>query len=714
MRDDQSYSKLKKMNKKIIEANRDFLTSASGNGFNLNPLKVSVKISGIYVLIGCLWILFSEKILYQFIKDAQTIATVSMIKGWGFVLATGFLTYMLVYRTMGRIRKTEQKVVESYAELSATYEELEASFADTSKAEEMLKQQYDELQKYSGMLEISEDRLKRAQTLAKVGNWELDLKENSMWASEQAFRLYGLEYVSTGIPYVSAHEIVHPDDRERLENALKALLEENAVYDLEFRVIDHKRKEERIIHSVAQLENSIDGKPKRVLGVIQDITESRRNQEAVKHLAYYDGLTDLPNKLLFTEKLQAAMKTALKNDEKIALVVFDISNFKKINDLLGHIIGDELLKAVSERLQPLILERSGILARFTGDEFAFFIEEVKERESIKDLITQLLDVSDQPFHIKNYTISISTSFGIAIFPEQAEAEDLLLKNADTAKFKAKEAGRNMYKFYDDNIREEVHKRICIENYLQGALNNNELYLCYQPQVDTKSRRLRGIEALLRWNCPRMGRIPPMEFISIAEETGMIVEIGEWVLEKACAANKIWQDIYKEDMIISVNISPVELKQKNFADKVKDILKKTGLNPELLELEITENVLIESFEFVEMLEDLKKIGVKISLDDFGTGYSSLNYLTKLPINTLKIDKSFLDAIKTDRKQKDVIESIISLIHKIGLEVIAEGVETNDQLDYLINSACDSVQGYLISKPLEEKQLAQILENGPYVI
>jgi len=281
-------------------------------------------------------------------------------------------------------------------------------------------------------------------------------------------------------------------------------------------------------------------------------------------------------------------------------------------------------------------------------------------------------------------------------------------------YKAKEIGRNNYKFYDDNLRDEVFKKLKMEEHLSNALEKDELYLCYQPQVDIKSCKIRGFEALLRWKNGEIGMISPLEFIPIAEETGLIIPIGEWVLEKACETNKIWQENHNFNAIISVNISPVQLKQNDFAEKVKRILDKTGLKPEFLEIEITESILIDSFDIVDMLWELKKLGVKISLDDFGTGFSSLNYLTKLPLNTLKVDKTFVDNIKTDSKEKAVIESIISLVHKLELEVIAEGVETKEQLEYLIQSNCNNVQGFLFCKPLIESELRDIVKKGEITI
>jgi len=693
-----------------------FLKHMPRYGSSFNPQKVSMKISSIYIFIGCLCVLFSNRILYRLVSDKNIIRIINMLQGWFFVILSGIIIYMLVYYTMKRIRKVEKKVVENYDELSATYEELEASYEEISASEEEIKQQFDELQVYSNLIRASEARLSAAQALAKVGNWELDLESKIVWASEEAFRIYGINNITNNLSLEESQSAVHENDRENMNVALKLLIEENEKYDVEFRVIRLNDNEQRILRSVAEIDFNLLGKPKKVLGVLQDITESRLNQETLKRLAYYDELTALPNRVLFIDRLKNAMDTAKRTNSKIAVVFFDIDSFKKINDILGHYIGDRLLIDISNKLKSS-LQVNQTLARFSGDEFTIFIENISQTDKIMIFIDRIKKIFDSPFDVDNHSIHLSSNFGISIFPDHGKSVEELLQNADTAMYKAKEIGGSNYQFYNDNMRDEVLKKLKIEKYLRMALEKDELYLCYQPQVDTKSCKIRGFEALLRWKNDDIGMISPLEFIPIAEETGLIIPIGEWVLEKACEVNKIWQGKYNSNIIMSVNISPVQLKQNNFAGQVKCILDKTGLNPELLELEITENILIDSFDIndiVDILWELKKIGVKISLDDFGTGFSSLNYLTKLPINTLKIDKSFVDYIKTGSKEKAIIESIIALVHKLELEVIAEGVETIEQLEYLIQSNCDNVQGFLFCKPLIESELKGIIEKGEITV
>lgn len=690
-----------------------FINHIPRYGSSFSPQKLSLRISSIYIMIGCLWILFSDRILNILVSDKDKITLISMIKGWFFVIASGVVIYILIFYTLKRVRKAEKIVVDSYNELTATYEELEASHEEITASEEEIKQQFDELQVYSNINKESEDRLNRAQALAKVGNWELDTQRNTIWASEEAFRLYGINHETNILPLAEAHLAIHEDDRDKMDLALKLLLEKNEKYDMEFRVIKVNDNTERIMHSIAEIEFNQSGKPEKVLGVIQDITESMKNQETIKHLAYYDKLTDLPNRVLFIDRLKDAIDTAKMTNTKIAVVFFDIDNFKKVNDLFGHYAGDKLLIDISTKLK-LSLQEHETLARFSGDEFTIFIENIAKTEEIIVFIDRIKKTFDNSFSADKHAINISSSFGISIFPDHGESVEELLKNADLAMYKAKEIGRNNYKFYDDKMRDEFLLKLQIEKHLSTALERNELYLCYQPQVDIKSYKIRGLEALLRWRSADIGIISPYEFIPIAEESGLIISIGEWVLEKSCEMNRLWQENYNFFAIISVNISPVQFKQINFVEKVKFILDKTGLKPEYLELEITENVLIDSFDIVDILWELKKFGVKISLDDFGTGFSSLNYLSKLPLNTLKIDKEFVKNIRHNSKEKTVTESIISLVHKLELEVVAEGVETIEQLEFLKKSNSDNVQGFLFSKPLIESELIDIIKKGEITI
>ncbi|MDP4127850.1 MAG: EAL domain-containing protein, partial [Bacillota bacterium] len=443
-----------------------------------------------------------------------------------------------------------------------------------------------------------------------------------------------------------------------------------------------------------------------ITGTDHDISEIRENERAIRHLAYYDSLTDLPNRVLFIDRLNNAIERTKRNQTNLAVIFLDFDNFKNINDTLGHLIGDKLIKEVSNKFKQIIRKHETV-ARFGGDEFAIIIDDITCKEDIIRFIKRLRSVFDDPFNINGNELFVGSSMGVSIYPNDSDNIYELMKNADTAMYEAKEVGKNTYRFYNQEMMKDIIRKLEIERCLRNALNNNELFLRYQPQIEAKTGRVRGCEALLRWESQELGMISPSEFIPIAEDTGLIMQIGEWVLTIACRNNKEWQDKYGFKKVIAVNISAIQLRHKNFIEIVKKVLNETGMRPEYLELEITESVLINSFDMVSMaLEELKNMGVKIALDDFGTGYSSLNYLQKLPFNTLKIDKTFVQDIKVGSKEELISETIISFSHNLGLEVIAEGVETKEQLEFLQRAECDNFQGFLLCKPINENEIAMI--------
>ena len=452
-----------------------------------------------------------------------------------------------------------------------------------------------------------------------------------------------------------------------------------------------------------------DQKAVGMMGTIHDISETKKHEKSMDYLAYYDSLTELPNRLLLNERLKAAMNRAKQNRSKVAIIFFDLDNFKKINDTFGHTVGDGLLKSVSRELKK-ILRKNEMLARFGGDEFVMLLEHAKSGEKVMRFLERIRAALNQSFEVEHHVIHISSSIGVAMYPEDGMTCEELIKNADTAMYKAKEQEKNSFRFYNSDMRDEMLKRMTVEGHLGNALKNKELSVNYQPLIQSSSGYIRGCEALLRWESPILGKISPTEFIPIAEETGLIYSIGEWVLRMACRENKRWQELYGSRTIISVNISLIQLRQKNFIEMVQGILAETGLEAKYLELEVTESIFIDPFDsIIEKLQNLRNTGVKISLDDFGTGFSSLNYLTKLPLDSVKIDKSFVQNIKYGTVEREMIQSIISLAHHLNLEIIAEGVEEKEQLQYLIDGNCDYCQGFLLFMPERKEKMEEILQR-----
>lgn len=435
--------------------------------------------------------------------------------------------------------------------------------------------------------------------------------------------------------------------------------------------------------------------------------ELRSNYNHIEYLAYHDVLTNLPNKLAFIERVNTTLASSPGSNKLHAVYFVDLDNFKTINDTLGHDYGDNLLSQTAEQLL-FMTSSDDILARAGGDEFLLFRENLNSISEATDFAAQVINAFRKPFNLNGEIAYVSMSIGIAIYPKNGLTTNSLIKNADIAMYKSKDTGKNKYTLFDKSMEEELNRNTIILEVLRHAINNQEIYVKYQPQFNITNDKIIGFEALMRIKNSKLGDISPTEFIPIAEESGLIVELGEWILREACRFNKSLLDLGFPTYIVSVNISSIQINRAGFIYMLDNILKETGLPPELLELEITESTIVSSLaDATKLLANLQALGVRISLDDFGTGYSSLNYLTSMPINTLKIDKSFIDNISSNKKDSYIAEAIISLAHSIDVEVIAEGVEDHNQLDILKHKKCDIVQGFVYSKPLLPTALIDIL-------
>ena len=465
----------------------------------------------------------------------------------------------------------------------------------------------------------------------------------------------------------------------------------------------------KIFNIVAVPFFNAESSPTGVTITWNDVTDLREQEQTIRKIAYFDDLTGLPNRASVISRLDQALYYSRQRELRTSVVFIDIDNFKNYNDTFGHFFGDEILIEASRRFSDC-LRKYDVVGRLGGDEFIIIIRDVRQKNEVVEVIHRLEHSLEEPMKIKDRLLYLSISSGIAFFPDDGNSVEDLLRNADTAMYRAKELGRNNYQFYDKSMKDEVVHRMELEKRLREAMVKKELALYFQPQYFLDNRSLRGNEVLLRWINDEVGMISTTEFIPVAEETGMIHAIGEWILVEACIQNVKWCEHFGREMIISVNVSPIQLKQKNFVEIVDRALEISGMDSKLLELEITEGILIESKSYVlQLLQGLRKRGIKIALDDFGTGYSSLNYLKELEFDTLKIDKSFIDKIDEGEKESSILNTIIDLVKKLGLDLIAEGVETYSQMHYLEDRGCDIVQGYLFGKPLSKKGLEKMLKR-----
>lgn len=452
------------------------------------------------------------------------------------------------------------------------------------------------------------------------------------------------------------------------------------------------------------------GKTRHYVGVFSDITHNRENEERLHNLAYYDPLTSLPNRTLFHDRLQQMVTRADRSKSLAAVMFLDLDRFKMINDTLGHKAGDTLLVETANRLTGCI-RKSDVVARLGGDEFTVILHDVENTECIAQLADKIIDAVSLPYMLEGQEVVVTTSIGISVYPYSGTTAEALTKAADIAMYEAKSRGRNNYQFFRHAASEGVIALFTLENHLRHALDRDEFIIHYQPQVDIETGKINGVEALLRWRHPLYGEILPGAFLAVAEETGLIVAIGEWVIRQACAQNKAWQDMGLPPMRVAVNLSGRQLRRRNFAEKVAEILDETGLDSNWLELELTEDVILQNAqEVLGLLNQLKSMGVWLSIDDFGIGHSSLSYLKRFPIDSVKIDKSFIRNVTSCQDDASISRAIIALANSLELKVIAEGVEHDDQLHFLRSHQCHDAQGYLFSHPLPLEAITALLHKS----
>jgi diguanylate cyclase (GGDEF)-like protein/PAS domain S-box-containing protein len=490
-------------------------------------------------------------------------------------------------------------------------------------------------------------------------------------------------------------ETIHPDDREKvLQMYQKRLSGEDVPTTYTIKQVNKNSEIREHEISVVLIPNT---NPVQTLVVNKDVTEQKNIEKRIEFMAHHDTITGLHNRLVLQERANKILVDARKTDKQVAFLFIDLDGFKTINDSLGHIIGDIVLKTVAQRLQECI-GANDILSRHGGDEFVMVIPDIKDDNYVRNIIDKILDKFKRKFEINNQILFITASVGVAMYPEHGKSFEHLLQNADVAMYKAKENGKNTYCFFTQQMKHNMVGLLQMQNDLKEAIRNKEFILHYQPQIDLSQNKIVGAEALIRWQHPSMGMVPPMNFISVAESCGYIVEIGEWVIQEACRQGALWNKNGK-DIVVAVNVSAIQFKRGNLIEVVKNAIKNSGLNPKYLELELTESILISDTENVlQTVKAIKELGVQLSIDDFGTGYSSLAYLKRFAVDKLKIDQSFVRDIVKDKEDAAIVKTIIQMAKSFNLKSIAEGVENEEVLNVLKEFGCDEVQGYHFAKPM----------------
>lgn len=562
--------------------------------------------------------------------------------------------------------------------------------------------------------EIWEEKERAQVTLQSIGDAVIttDLLGNVEYINPVAEDLTGWSAAQAiGRPLAEVFNIVDEETGKQVDNPVIKCIREGRIVGLANHTeLVHKDGHRFAIEdSASPIKNRMGATIGAVL-VFHNVSEKRDMLRQMAHQAYHDSLTGLPNRVLFNDRLSLAMAQAHRNHEMLAVMFLDLDRFKQVNDMMGHAKGDALLKHVAGKLLRCLRDTDTV-ARLGGDEFAILLPRFSHLEDIAKTAQKIISCLDHAWKIDEQEFHITASLGIALYPSDGDDPETLLKHADTAMYRAKDRGRNNYQLYTPAMNTRITERLKMENDLRHALQRGEFRVFYQPQVNFKTGKVVGIEALVRWQHPERGLIPPAEFIPMAEETGLIVPMGEWVLLQACTANMAWQKQGFTPTKVSVNISACQFGQRNLTGTVARILKTTGLEPKWLELEITESALMKDVDSaIKILNDLTNMGVNISIDDFGTGYSSLAYLKRFPIHTLKIDRSFIKDVATDAGDAAIVSTVISMAQNLNLKVIAEGVETEEQLSFLEQRQCNEVQGFLFSRPVPPEDLEELLKKG----
>jgi diguanylate cyclase (GGDEF)-like protein/PAS domain S-box-containing protein len=556
-------------------------------------------------------------------------------------------------------------------------------------------------------LKETERQLQQAEAMAHLGHWQWDVRLQKGKLSAEVCRIFG-KPADWSPSKEEVLDAVVAEDREWITTALDVAFagrKPDTSFDYRIQIDDRLLD----IHSAAWVEYDSSGHPVRLVGTAQDVSELKRYQQQLHSLAFYDPITQLPNRELFNDRIRLAIAQAYRHDTEVAVLILDLDNFKAVNDTLGHGAGDQVLRDTATRLRECVREYDSV-ARLGGDEFGFVLAEMPPEADVGKICRKILDTLGEAYVVEGKELFLTGSIGIARYPKDGKTISDLLQFADAAMYHAKEAGRNNYQFYASSLTAQITERLGLAACMRRAEVNGEFELYFQPQIDLASGRLIGAEALLRWNHPDEGLTLPDKFIGIAEETGLIVGIGEWVLREACVLARLWNAHRRTPLKIAVNLSPRQFKMNDLVATVKHVLDETGCSPAWIELEITESLLLDDItEVTHTLNALHDLGLSISIDDFGTGYSALGYLNRLPVESIKIDRSFVHDVANKRDNAELVKAIIAMAHSLNLTLVAEGIEDHLQEQFLKMHGCQCGQGYLYGRPMPRASFEALIRQ-----
>lgn len=683
-----------KKNIQIIDEYKEFSELEK----SVRPKVATARIIMIYLIIGSLWILLSGKILNMLVQSEDMRTQIEIYKGWFYVFVTGAIFYYIIYRTLRLYKQAIMSVLMGYDELNATYEELIAMNQE-------LDEQNSELERQKNALQISEQRYQIIADGSYDGIWDWDIVNDIYYLSDKWKNDFGYESEEIGRTIYSWERLFYPGDWDGAKKLIdNYLLNKKGIFEAIYR-IQRKDGEYRWIHSRGKGVWDETGRPIRIAGSHTDITERKNMEEKLEMLAFYDTMTGLPNRILFEQKVNEL----IEKNVRFAMVSIDIDDLKHINDMFGQTAGNIYIKHLADVIKSVITEPD-VVTRLSGDQYAI-AHIISDEDDIKDKLDHLFAQIRKPWEIEGDKIFVTSSAGYAIFPEHGILYSDILQRAEISMFKQKEKGKDGYTLFEQKMYDETLKISQMNTQLKLAIANNEFLLFYQPQVDLNTGKIIAMESLIRWNHPKNGFIPPMEFIPFSEKTGHIIPISIWVLKTAILQKREWDRQGYQPLKIAVNLSGHIIVDEVAMDNIFDMMRSLEVRPGEIEIEVTETALMLDLEKAKgSLMKLRKFGVSIALDDFGTGYSSLTYLHNLPFDILKMDREFIRNIKEENEDNYIYKTVIDLAHNMDLTIVAEGIEVKEQKDFLLKNNCDIGQGYFFSKPLPATEIEKLLEKS----
>lgn len=666
------------------------ITEAFNQDKRIRPRRSALRITGIYIVIGSLWILLSDQILSFLVKNEEVYREIQLFKGWFYVFATGAIFYLIIYRAFLLYRKALDSLAGSYEELNATYEEIVAM--------------NEELDRQREEIGVSEERYRLVTEGVTDGIWDWDLVNDIYFVSDKWKQDFGYGPQEIGNTIFSWEQLYYPGDWEICKKDIERYFErKTGVYESVYR-IRNKANEYRWILSRGKGVWDKDGKPVRMAGSHTDITEKKEMEGKLERLAYFDALSSLPNRVYFENEFNQK----IAQNRKVCIVNVDIDDLKHINDLYGQEAGNQYLQYFAT-LMSNVFGSPDMVAHISGDQFAI-LHVIEHEKDIIPKLDMLFSYIRNPWKTHGDTLHVSASMGVAFYPEDGADYNTLMQNAEIAMFNKKENKKDGYTIFEKKMYEDTMKLSQMNAQLKNAIDAEEFLLYYQPQYDLKDGKMTGMEALIRWNHPKEGFIPPMEFIPIAEKAGSIIPITIWVLQTAIAKKRMWEAEGLPSVKMAVNLSGHVIVNETVVDKICEIFETMQIKPGELEIEVTETAVMLDLERAKSsLLKLRSYGITVAMDDFGTGYSSLTYLHSLPLDSLKMDREFVNSIENKSEDSLICKTVIDLAHNMNLEVVAEGIETEEQRDFLLSNQCDVGQGYYFSKPVPEDVIMNLMRQ-----